>query len=89
MNYLEKSEYNTVDNNVLLNAIESAVKNIETANSKYYEIIVKSKSLEVNPMVMQMLIEFDYSSFQEKKSLISSIFKEVETFLKSGNLPNP
>ena len=87
LNYLEQSEYNTVDNNVLLNAIESAVKNIENANSKYYEIIVKSKSLEINPVVMQMLIEFDYSSFQEKNSLISPIFKEVETFLKSGNLP--
>ena len=87
LKYLEQSEYNTVDNNVLLNAIESAVKNIETANSKYYEILVKSKSLEVNPVVMQMLIEFDYSNFQEKKNLIPSIFNEVESFLKSGNLP--
>jgi hypothetical protein len=87
LKYLEQSEYNTTDNNDLLNAIESAVKNIETANSKYHEILIKSKSLDVNPVVMQMLIEFDYSSFQEKKNLIPSIFNEVETFLKSGNLP--
>ena len=87
LKFLEKSEYNQVDNNVLLNAIECAVKNIETANSKYYEIFVKSKRLEVNTVVMQMLIEFDYLSFQEKNSLISPIFKEVETFLKSGDLP--
>jgi hypothetical protein len=86
LKYLEQSEYNTVDNNFLINAIESAVKNIETANSKYYEIIVKSKNLEINTVVMQMLIDFDYPSLQEKNSLIPSIFNEVETLLKSGNL---
>ena len=84
---VELSEIYGENDEELIALITSATDNMEIANSIYYQVWQLSKSLERNPVILHKLEQFDYGLIMEKKSLILSIFNEVEKYLKKGNMP--
>jgi len=86
LQYLEESEYQPVDNSILINTLDNAYENMKAAHTRYHEIWQMSKILDFNPMVLELLLRFDYKSFQKKKNLIPNVFDTVEKFLKKGDL---
>jgi len=84
---IELAEIYNVNDSDLTELINSAIENMEMANSIYYQVWQISKTLERNPVVLQKLIQFDYALILEEKRFIPSIFIEVESFLKTGNMP--
>ncbi|MGD2091754.1 MAG: hypothetical protein PVH61_36610 [Candidatus Aminicenantes bacterium] len=84
---IELSEIYGINDEELKELITGAIENMEIAHSIYYRVWQMSKSLERNPLVLQKLAQFDYGLILEEKSLITSIFNEVERYLKKGNMP--
>ena len=70
-----------------INIITSSIENMEMANSLYFQVWCISKSLERNPVVLLKLNHFDYVLFQNENMFIPSIFNEVKSFLRPGNMP--
>ena len=86
LHYVEQSEYSAVDGSNLINSLDNAIKNMEEANARYYDIWKISTTLEANPLALELLASFDYQTFREKNQLIPGIFKKVKSFLKKGNV---
>ena len=84
---VELAEIYGVNNEELNELITNSIENMEMANSLYYQVWEISKTLDRNPVVLQMLNKFNYRLFLVEKKFIPSIFKEVEFFLKPGNMP--
>jgi hypothetical protein len=83
---IELSDIYGLNHVELLNIIDKAIENIELANLKYYEIWQTSKQLDYNPAVLEKLSQFDYFSYQVKNNLSTSIFQQVASLLKSGDI---
>ena len=84
---VELSEIYGVDNDELKDLITNSIENMEMAHSLYYQVWENSRSLERNPIVLLKLKQFDYRLFLEEKNFIPSIFNEIKSFLKPGNMP--
>jgi hypothetical protein len=82
----ENSSIYRVNFLVLRKIINKAAENIENANLKYLQILEIAKSLDYDPLVLEKLRQFDYKKFQEENNLNPTIFKEVATYLKTGNV---
>jgi len=84
---IELSEIYGLNYAELIDLINSAIDNMVSANSIYYQVWVLSRTLDRNQVVLQKLKLFDYGSILVEKGIIPSIFMEVESFLKIGNMP--
>lgn len=84
---VELSEIYGANDEELIELITGAIENIQMAHSIYYRVWQMSNNLERNTMVLQKLIQFDYCLFNENKNFIPSIYNEVESYLKKGNMP--
>lgn len=83
---IEMSGIYGVNNEDMANKIDNAVKNMELANETYYQILQVSNLMEYNPTVLEKLKYFDYDNYQYVNRLTPAIFKQVEKFLKSGDV---
>jgi hypothetical protein len=72
---------------ILKKLIDQSIENMEIARSIYFQVWQTSKNLEPNQVILQNLTQFDYRLISEEKRLISSIFSEVECYLKKGDMP--
>ena len=83
---VEMSDIYGINNEDMMNTIDNAVKNMELANETYYQIIRVSSLLEYNPVVLEKLKYFNYPYYQYVNRLNPFIFKQVERYLKYGNV---
>jgi hypothetical protein len=83
---VEKSELYDPNYPVLQSAIEKAIAGMETARCKYKEIVNISKSLEMDIVILEKLIEFDYDGLQYKYQLNPTIFEKTSAFCQEGDL---
>jgi hypothetical protein len=75
-----------MNNEEMVNTIDNAIKHMELANETYNQILQVSNLLEYNPTVLEKLKYFDYANYQYVNCLNPTIFKQVEKFLKSGDV---
>ena len=83
---VEMSGIYGLNNEDMMNTIDNAVKNMELANETYYQIIQVSTLLEYNPIVLEKLKYFNYPDYRYVNRLNPTIFKQVEKFLKYGDV---
>lgn len=83
---IEMSGIYGVNNEDMTNKIDNAIKQMELANETYYQILLVSNLLEYNPTVLEKLKYFDFYYYQYANRLNPTIFKQVEKFLKSGDV---
>jgi len=83
---IELSDIYGLNHVELQNIIDKVIENIEFTNLKYYEIWQTSKILDYDPTVLEKLSQFDYFSYQVNNNLNTSIFQQVTSLLKSGDI---
>lgn len=66
--------------------INSAIEQLERAKTAYFGLKTLAAVTPYNPEVINLLVTFDYKSFQEEKGLNPSIFARVEAFLSKGDV---
>jgi hypothetical protein len=83
---VEKSELYGPNYPVLQSVIEKAIVGMENARCKYEEILKISESLEMDMVILEMLIQFDYDGLQSKYNLNPSIFEKAAAFCQGGEI---
>jgi hypothetical protein len=83
---MEKSELYGPNYAVLYAGIEKAIVGMELAHCKYIEILNISNNLEMDMVIIEKLIAFDYDGFQSKYQLNPSIFEKAAAFCQGGDV---
>ena len=83
---VEKSELYGPNYPVIHDALEKAIAGMENARCKYEEIVNISESLEMDVVILEKLITFDYYGLLFKYNLNRSIFKKTAVFCKRGDI---
>ena len=83
---VEKSEIYGPNYPVLQTVIEKIITGMENARCKYEEIVNISEGLEMDMVILEKLIAFDYNSLQSKYHLNPSIFEKAATFCQAGDV---
>jgi hypothetical protein len=86
LNRVELSEirdFNYIECNQLIN---SALDNIKYAKETYYLLIEVAEITPYNQTVISKLNNFDYNLYMNEHTLNSVIFKDVENYLKNGDI---
>jgi len=85
LNRLELS-YGRVDKFDWLPILDRAIMKIENAIVTYYILIQIAEVTPYNETVIEKLKTFDYQQFIVERGLNENIFKEVEKYLKNGDI---
>ncbi len=85
-NRIEMANLKGIDYEELQNLIDNALNNIKNAKETYYTLIKIALNTPYDPEVISKLESFNYQAFMTEKSLNSVIFKEVEGYLKNGDI---
>ena len=85
LNRLELS-YGRVDAYEWLPILDKALINMENAIAIYQVLIQMAEVTPYNETVIEKLKAFDYHQFMVENGLNESIFKEVESYLKNGDI---
>jgi hypothetical protein len=83
---VEFQEIEGLDYKEFEKVLDRAIGNIHAAIFTYYQLIYKAEVTPYNENVLNKLSQFDYPAFMEKNRLNPYIFKEVEDYLKHGNI---
>jgi hypothetical protein len=59
---------------------------MENARCKYEDILNISMDVEMDVVILEMLIQFDYDGLQSKYNLNPPIFEKAATFCKAGDI---
>ena len=78
-----KKEVDFFELNCVLN---SAVDNLERANTAYKELYNKAKVKAYNYLIIDKLLNFDYMNYREKIKPVPSAFDRVKSHLRSGDV---
>ena len=79
-------EINGIDFEELRQIINNAVVHMENAKAKYNDLIQLADGTPFHQPTITELMGFNYTSFQKSKGLNNVIFKEVGTYLCSGDV---
>jgi hypothetical protein len=83
---VEKAEIYGANYPVLQIGINKAIAGMENARCKYVEIVNISETLEMDVVILEKLIEFDYDGLQSGYNLNSSIFEKAAAICKEGDV---
>jgi hypothetical protein len=86
LNRIELADEAGIDYNDLKVIIDISIDNMEKAKNDYTRLKETADQTPYRQEVVQKLLTFDYEGFQNSKALNKSIFKEVESFLKRGDI---
>ena len=86
LNYIETTAPGNLDHAELQAVVASALANLNSAKSAYTQLIAMAEATPYNLEVLEKLKFFDYESFMENNGLIPVVFKDVEKFLKKGDI---
>jgi hypothetical protein len=83
---VEKSELYGPNYPVLQAAIEKAIVGMGNARCKYGEIVNISERLEMDMVILEKLILFDYYGLQSGYNLNPTIFEKAAAFCQAGDV---
>lgn len=86
LNKIEISDLEGTNYSQLRTIIDRAVVNMDQAKLVYISLIQMAETTPYNQQVINQLITFDYTGFQQEKALNGTVFKEAEQFLKKGDV---
>lgn len=86
LNRVELSEIIGIDYSECKNLVNSALNNIKNAKETYYLLIEVAEVTPYNQLVISKLKSFDYNFYLNEHALNSVIFKDVEDYLKNGDI---
>ena len=82
----ETAESQGIDFDELLGTVENALTNLDKTKAAYQKLIAEAEITPYNEAVTARLVSFDYDSFMDGSGLIPAVFKDVEKFLKKGDI---
>jgi len=68
------------------NLLDSTIANLEKAREEYIRLVEIANVTPYRPEMIEKLKAFDYDGFLAEKGLNAVIFKDMENYLKAGNL---
>jgi hypothetical protein len=83
---VEKSELYRPKFWVLRAVIMKTIMGMENVRCKYEDILDISEKLEINIVILEKLIQFDYNGLQSKYNLNPSIFDKAAAFCREGDI---
>jgi hypothetical protein len=83
---VEKSELYGPNYPVLQAGIEKAIAGMDNACCKYSDILNISENLEIDGVILEKLIQFDYDGLKSKYNLNPSIFEKAAAFCQGGDV---
>jgi hypothetical protein len=86
LNRIELSEIIGIDYSECKNLVDRALNNIKNAKETYSLLIEVAEITPYNQLVISKLKSFDYDSYLNEHALNSLIFKDVEDYLKNGDI---
>ena len=86
LNKIEMADLNGVDYNDLRGTLYSAIEKMEGAMEAYTFLIQSAEITPYNQEKINRLVSFDYTGFQETKAINSTICKDVDLYLKAGDV---
>jgi ABC-type multidrug transport system fused ATPase/permease subunit len=86
LNKIEMSDLNRVDYNDLRGTLYSAIEKMEGAKEAYTFLKQSAEITPYNQEKINRLISFDYTGFQETEAINSTICKDVDLYLKAGDI---
>jgi hypothetical protein len=70
----------------LNSVLRSALDNLEKANAAYNELYNEAKFKSYNYVIIDKLLNFDYTNYREKIKTIPSIYGRVQSYLSGGDV---
>jgi hypothetical protein len=86
LNKIELSTLEGVNYTEVQNLLKSAIDNMEKAGEAYGRLVEIAHVTPYRQEVMEKIKTFDYNGLLEEKGLNVVIFKDMENYLKEGNL---
>ena len=86
LNKIELSDQEGVNYPELQTLLDSAAANLEKAGEKYGRLVKITYAAPYRQEVWEQLKAFDYDGLLAEKCLNAVIFKDMENYLKAGNL---
>ena len=86
LNQMELEKIDGVELKQLRFAMNKAIENMREAMQQYNRFKKLAESTKYNPVALEALAKFDYSSFQERYKLNESIFTKVTDYLSNGKI---
>ena len=83
---VEISDINGADYYTLWCTVNSALYNMNMARYYSQELEIKANHTPYNQEVINILMTFDYDSFQEENDLLKDVFSEVKSYLVNGDV---
>ena len=83
---VEMAELTGIEFSEMQALLNSALGNMEEANSNYTNLSIKAEYSTYNDAVVDELKKFPYEKFRKKHGLYKSTFNELVTFLRSGDV---
>ncbi len=83
---IELKDINGIDFNSLNILVDSAIENMINTQETYDNLITEAESTPYDENIQRKLKEFGYDTFMIENGLISSLFEEVEIYLKVGDI---
>jgi hypothetical protein len=86
LNKIELSALKGVNYLEIKTLLNSAVKNLEKAGEEYDSLVEMASAAPYRPKVLDQLKAFNYDGLLAEKGLNAVIFKDMEKYLKAGDL---
>jgi hypothetical protein len=86
LNKIELSTLEGINYTEMQNLLNSAIHNMEKARQEYGRLVEIAYVTPYRQEVIEKLKAFDYDGLLEEKGLNAVIFKDMEHYLKAGNL---
>ena len=86
LNKIELSTLEGVNYTEVQNLLNCAIDNMEKAKEEYGRLVEIAYVTPYRQEVMEKLKAFDYDGLLEEKGLNAVIFKDMENYLRAGNL---
>jgi hypothetical protein len=86
LNRVEKSDLEEMDYNEAALILDRAIDNMENALTVYNRLIAIAERTPYNKNAIDKLMDFDYKGFMIKNGLNIEIFKNLERYLKNGDV---
>jgi hypothetical protein len=83
---VEWQEMHGMDYNEFQHVLDKAIRNMHYAIFTYQQLIYKAEATPYNKDMLRKLVEFDYPAFMEENRLNPYIFRDVEEYLKYGDI---
>jgi len=86
LNRVEMSELNGIDYNEMRDLLNKAIEKMEKTKDTYYHLTQTAEFTVYNRAMIFHLLSFDYQGFQKERGFGNTIFKEVASYLRKGDV---